>query len=424
MGAKLTIAVVSPFLDKQHGTERCVAEQVERWARDFGYQVHIYSQRVEDLAVLPIRPPKNRREDRAESQNKPDPPAASSGSLIWHKVSNIPGPHLIRFVWWFAANTIRRWWDRRRHRVRFDLVYSPGINCPDADVISVHIVFAEFHRQVNRELSLRRNPVASWPRLIHRRLYYRLIRMLEQRIYTRRGLLPVGVSKKVAEDLARSYGRREGSRVVYHGLDLDRFHPEMRLRLRPEARKALALPDEAFVLLLVGNDWKKKGFACLLEAVGRLDDSNLRVFVVGRDDPAPFRELIRQQRLESRAVFLPPRADVEFYYAAADAYVGPSLEDAFALPPAEAMASGLPVIVSRQTGASEIVLDGVNGLILEDPRDSEKLAQLVRRLRADPALRRSLAENAAQTARNYTWARNAAEMDAAFHDFLSRRKAS
>ena len=49
---------------------------------------------------------------------------------------------------------------------------------------------------------------------------------------------------------------------------------------------------------------------------------------------------------------------------AADAYVGPSLEDAFALPPAEAMACGLPVIVSNQAGACEIITDGVDGIVL------------------------------------------------------------
>ena len=68
-----------------------------------------------------------------------------------------------------------------------------------------------------------------------------------------------------------------------------------------------------------------------------------------------------------RVHFLPPRQDVEFYYAAADAYVGPSLEDTFALPPQEAMACGMPVIVSAENGTSEIITDGKDGLILGIP---------------------------------------------------------
>jgi glycosyltransferase involved in cell wall biosynthesis len=78
------------------------------------------------------------------------------------------------------------------------------------------------------------------------------------------------------------------------------------------------------VLLLVGNDWKKKGLPCLLEAVGRLDNPNLWVLVRGRDDLAPYKNLVNQHRLAKRVLILPSRPEVEFYYAAADLYVGPS----------------------------------------------------------------------------------------------------
>ena len=81
--------------------------------------------------------------------------------------------------------------------------------------------------------------------------------------------------------------------------------------------------------------------------------------------------------------------DVEFYYAAADAYVGPSLEDTFALPAAEAMACGLPVIISARAGASDIVHDGVDALVLNDPKDAAALATMIRRLYADEPFRKS-----------------------------------
>src|SRR5439155_10252103 len=110
-------------------------------------------------------------------------------------------------------------------------------------------------------------------------------------------------------------------------------------------RMVFGLPERLFALLLVGNDWKNKGLACILTAVARLGDPSLRVLVVGRDDARLFRGQIATLRLGSQVLFLPPRADIEIYYAAADCYVGPSLDDAFALPPAEAMACGLPVIV-------------------------------------------------------------------------------
>ncbi len=392
MAPKPRIAVVSPFLDKQHGTERCVVEQLNRLASVI--EIHVYSQRVADLDLTKI---------------------------IWHRTPQIPGPYLAKYLWWFVTNHLWRRWDSRFHSLDFDLVYSPGINCLDADVIAVHIVFAEFHRQVKKELSLRKNRWPSWPRLIHRRGSYWFLRTLERRIYGRKQLPLVVVSRKVAADLARHYGRSENLILVYNGVDSKTFQPKVRAELRGSARSSLQLAKNEFVLLLVGNDWKKKGLSCLLEAVATLQDSKFQAVVVGEDDAAPYQSVILRHRIESQVAFLPPRPDVEFYYAAADACVAPSLEDAFALPPLEAMACGLPVIVSRQAGVSEIITDGVDGLILEDPSDSGKLANLIRRIYEDEALRQRLGKNAIQTARQYTWQRNAAEMREVFEQILSRR---
>src|SRR6266700_7107484 len=99
---KSIIAVVSPFLDKRHGTERCVVEQVERLGRD--YEVHVYSNRVEDVDL---------------------------DKVIWHRVPALPGPHLFAYCWWVVANHCCRWWHRRFHGLAPELVYSPGINCFD-----------------------------------------------------------------------------------------------------------------------------------------------------------------------------------------------------------------------------------------------------------------------------------------------------
>jgi glycosyltransferase involved in cell wall biosynthesis len=66
-------------------------------------------------------------------------------------------------------------------------------------------------------------------------------------------------------------------------------------------------------------------------------------------------------------MFLPPSPNVLQFYAAADAYVGPSLEDAYGLPVLEAMACGLPVLASSRAGVSEIIDHEINGIILRDP---------------------------------------------------------
>ena len=138
--SKPVLAVVSPFIDKRHGTERRIAEWTSRLSGEF--DVHVYSQRVEDLDLT---------------------------RLTWHRIPKIPGPHLVNFLWWLAANHLWRWRDRRFRGIAHDLVFTAGTNCLDADAISIHIVFAEFVRQVRSEMNLQRNSILSWPRLIHRR---------------------------------------------------------------------------------------------------------------------------------------------------------------------------------------------------------------------------------------------------------------
>jgi glycosyltransferase involved in cell wall biosynthesis len=386
------IAVVSPFIDKRHGTERRIAEWISRLPAE--YEIHIYSQRVEDVDLARMR---------------------------WHRIPRLPGPHLLNFLWWLAANHLWRWWDAHVRGLRPDLVYTAGTNCWDADLISVHIVFAEFVRMAEPELRFSANPVRFWPRLIHRWLYYRLIIFLERRMYTNPKTGLILIAKKTAEDLKRHYGLARLFPIVYIGLDKEIFNPDLKRHMRPEVRKQLGLNDDKFVLVLVGNDWKKKGLVALIEALAQLKDLPLALVVAGKDDPTPYRSRIRELGLEEEVKFCASRADVQWYYAAADAYVGPSLEDTFAQPPAEAMACGLPVITTATNGTAEIMTDGVDGLILQDPNDVAGLAERIRWLYEHPDETHRIAAQAAVTASNYTWDRNGTEMRAIFAEALRLR---
>jgi UDP-glucose:(heptosyl)LPS alpha-1,3-glucosyltransferase len=172
---------------------------------------------------------------------------------------------------------------------------------------------------------------------------------------------------------------------------------------------------------LIGNDWKNKGLPVLLDSLARLREFPIDILVVGREDPSPYRTIAHERGMTNRVHFFLPRSDVEFYYAAADAYAGPSLEDTFAQPPAEAMACGLPVIVSQTNGASEIITDGIDGFILKDPMDSNALAAMIRRLYEDRELRATIGEKAAEITRQYTWERNGRELAAIFEEILRRK---
>lgn len=379
------LAVVSPSVDQQHGTERNVAEWLARLAPVF--EIHLYSQSVEDLDL---------------------------NEVAWHKIPKLPGPHLFNYVWWFAANHLWRAWDRRFRGLSPDIVFSPGINCLDADAISVHIVFAEYLRRNEPSLRFRGHSPSDWPRLLHRKVYYALIAGLERYCYRNPKTSLISVSRRTGSALREFYGRGEKCPVACQGLRHEIFNPARRTQLRERARLELRLAPREFALLLVANDWRNKGLPVLLEALVLLQDLEVRLLAVGQDDKSPFRRFIEQNRLKERVSFLPVRKDVEFYYAAADCYTGPSLEDAFGQPPAEAMACGLPVITAITCGVSEMITDGVDGIVLRDPRNANELAERIRQLCEHPDWGERLGENAAATALQFTWQRSAKLMT----DFL------
>jgi UDP-glucose:(heptosyl)LPS alpha-1,3-glucosyltransferase len=229
------------------------------------------------------------------------------------------------------------------------------------------------------------------------------------------------IAQKTAADLERFYKRRDRCVILYLGLDHATYNPARRAMLRDSARKQLDLSPERFALLMVGNDWHKKGIRVLLDALVRVRELPVDLLIAGREDPAAFRAIVLEKALDGRVHFLPARKDVEFYYAGADAYAGPSLEDTFALPPVESMACGLPVIVSRENGTFEIITNGIDGLILDDPTDAAGLAAMIRRLYQDKEFRDGLGKRAAETARQYTWERNGRELAKIFEEILRRK---
>lgn len=384
----MRIAVVSPFVDRRHGTERALVELLERLVGEKHSEIHLYAQRVEDLPI-------------AESSTRGP---AISGRIIWHKVPSIPGPHLLQFISWLFLNTLCRVWDHRVRGLRFEVVLSPGINCLDADVVIVH---ALFHRL--QELSRDETPDSAGPglfRRLHRRAYYAVLCSLERRIYSDPQVALAAVSRRTA-DLLGHYFLRQDVRVIPNGIDTAQFSPSLCRAGRHEARQDRHFQETDFVLLLIGNDWRLKGLPVVLRAMRALRDLPFHIIVVGTDAPENYRECARQLGILEKCRFEPPRQEVRNLYAAADLYVSPSLEDAFGLPVAEAMACGLPAITSPFAGVSELFQNGVEGFVLSDPRDARELARLIERCFQDKELRNSIGRAAASRAIHWTWERHA-----------------
>ena len=388
----MRLAVVSPFVDRRHGTERALAELLERFARDYGCEIHLYSQRVEDLQVSDHRSAQSAR-------------STESGSIFWHKIPSIPGPHVAQFLAWMFLNGFLRWWHTTFGGASYDLVLSPGINCLHPDVVIVH---ALFHRL--KELAREGNEDASGQaglfRRLHRQAYYGLLTALERRIYTDPRITLAAVSKRTA-GLLKDYFHREDVCVISNGVDIGHFSVAARLGRRAEARKRRSFRDEDFVLLLIGNDWRVKGLLTVLEAMTALSGLPIRLVVVGNDDLESFGARALQLGLQDLCRWEHTKLDVLDFYAATDVYVSPSREDSFGLPVAEAMACGLPVISSVFAGVADIIHDGIDGFLLQEPRDIQALARLIKLLYSESDLRSRIGDAAARTALQWTWDRSA-----------------
>ena len=386
------LAIVSPFLDKRHGTERRVVEWIAHLSAAF--EVHIYSQRVEDVDL---------------------------SSATWHRIPRLPGPHLFNFIWWFAANRIWRSFHRHFRRLRYDVVFSPGVNCLDADAVSVHIVFGEYLDQVSSKLRFRESDISTWPQIAHRKLYYKLLIALERQVFTNSRTTLILIARKTGDEITRHYAREGPFPVMYLGIDHATFNPSRRKTIRAEARKSLGISPDRFVVLLIGNDWRNKGVPVLLEALSRIIDLPVDLLVVSNEHSNECESLVETYALKGRVQIQAPRREVEQFYAAADSYAGPSLEDTFALPPAEAMACGLPVIVSSTNGTSEIIRDERDGLILPDARDAGTLSSMIRRLVEDPDFREHLGRNASETALQFSWESNGRDLSRIFGEIFAKK---
>jgi glycosyltransferase involved in cell wall biosynthesis len=462
----LRLAVVTPFVDRQHGTERALAELLDRLTRDYACEIHLYAERIADLSV--ISPPNRKPVTRSAAHNKkpvirtttqdekpvtrtatqnekpvirtttqnerpvilsrpqdgegpqpspqqptqPDvaPTDPPSGSITWHRVPSIPGPHLIKFLFWIVANTTMRWWHRIARHQHFDAVLSPGINCLDADFIIVHVVFQRLRKLASEQPQQPFVPKtqSSTPRRLHRTLYYATVAALERIVYRNRKTKLAAVSHRTANLLDVCFGRKDVP-VIFNGIDTVQFSIPARLARRQGARFRRKFSDDDFVLLLIGNDWSMKGLPAILESIAAAPDLPLRLIVAGSDIPANFSGIVEHLEVGNRCLWEPARPDVIDFYAAADVYVSPSREDSFGLPVAEAMACGLPVITSKFAGVSELIQNDRDGFVLSDPMDISSLTTILRKLQADSTLRAQIGASASAIAQLHTWDQTASQ---------------
>jgi len=228
----------------------------------------------------------------------------------------------------------------------------------------------------------------------------------------------IAVSESTRRDVIRFLGVAPDRVVTIPNGVEEIFRPLGRARLEAFRRRN-GLPER--MILFLGTLEPRKNLLVLLEAYALLRQRGAQEMLVVAGGKGWYYESVYAtvERLGLRRwVIFPgyvPWEELPLWYNAAELFVYPSLYEGFGLPPLEAMACGVPVVVSNVSSLPEVV--GEAG-VLVDPQDPQGLAVAMEELLADPARRRELAEAGLARARSFSWERTALQTAQLYHRML------
>lgn len=198
--------------------------------------------------------------------------------------------------------------------------------------------------------------------------------MLERKLFETTPLI-IANSNMVKEQIRQNYSVQDSKvKIIYNGVDLKRFSPENRVKWYDSMRESLSISRDSPVLLFVGSGYERKGLHTLIDSLPLLKEEGIKVLVIGKGNIDRYMAQAQESAVPEKILFLGSQKEIEKYYAAADVFVLPTLYDPFSNATLEAMASGLPVITTKNNGAAEFVENGQEGYVLDNLFDREELA--------------------------------------------------
>lgn len=236
----------------------------------------------------------------------------------------------------------------------------------------------------------------------------RLVRKYERGLMADESVACLGVSRMVADEFKKFYGRTENVHVVYNAVDIPLNAGVAERQLwRNEVRTQIGLAVDEPLYLTVANNLKLKGVDWLIKAFAKRSRQG-RIAVVGCGDCGEMESLAASLGLAGRVIFHHRVDDIFKWYSAADAVVLLSWQDACSRVILEAVRFGTPSMSTRLNGASEI-LSGGAGVIVERPDDVDAVdAGLERLVSAEE--KSSFAAACAEAGQGLTWQRHCGEL--------------
>lgn len=314
---------------------------------------------------------------------------------------------------WYP-NWLRVWLFARRcaalTRSGFDIIHS-HTNAGSANIQVMHVSPVRyrrfFHRTFFQKLLVWLTPV---------QLAY--LSMESRAVKPAMGHILVAVSPLMRQQLKQAYGQQLAVEVITPGAEPGRSDDIVRQRVRRE----LGWGQEDIGCLLVARNPLRKGLIAVLRAMLTLP-GHFRLAVVGAGPEV--HEVVASQfaGLRSRVSLIAATPEVSPYYLAADVYVHPTLQDSFGMAPLEAMAHGVPVVLSgvEHCGFAHYVTHQENAWVLSDPQDSDEIAAGILALGLDAAVRERLILNATRLAADFSWEAIAEQYERLYEKSLAAR---
>jgi glycosyltransferase involved in cell wall biosynthesis len=235
----------------------------------------------------------------------------------------------------------------------------------------------------------------------------------------------VGWSERVRTDSIRARGLQpERVAVIHNGINLDESHPVGDSTRRTDMRRHMGLEPDDFVVGTVGRLVAVKGQIHLVAAMPHIarELPRARLLIVGA---GPMRDELENAAsrwgVRERVLFAGDlRADSDVH-SCFDVFVYPSVDGVFGLVVQEAMACGVPVVVSGLEGTDELIKHEENGLLVP-PGDERAIAEAVLLVSRNPGLRRRLIDSGRATiAREFTDAGMARQYRSLYESLLGDR---
>jgi len=390
----MKIAFICRHYNKTGGISRHVAEIAERFAKN--NEVHVFTASWQDVG---------------------------NPEVVFHKIPILTFGFLKKwkkYAWnnVFEVGSFMLNSSSRINYHNFDIVHSQGDYIGEFDIYTAHSCHRAWLDIIrNRELNLIEKAKKSYFNPLHL-----LVLQIEEHSVKRAKKI-ISVSLAVKREIVKYYHiPEEKISVIPNGVDIEKFNPENKKIFRKKIRDKHDIKEEDIVLIFPAHEFKRKGLFQIIEAFKILKKDNLHLLVIGRDDPAPFFKLVCNSGLKNKIIFTGEITGIEMYYAASDILIFPTSYEPFGLVILEAMASGIPVIVSQEAGAAELIRDEINGIVLKNNEDSEKLVKEIRFIVNNSKKFKEIGEEARKTAENYSWDNIASKTFSLYEEILKEKR--